>query len=67
MFCPSMTIECGARFLTDHLDGDHYFSIHRSGHNLDRCRTQFKLAADMEQHWDEMHAIVQGEAAKLRY
>ena len=21
-----MTIECGARFLTDHLDGDHYFS-----------------------------------------
>ncbi len=62
-----MTIECGARFLTDHLDGDHYFSIHRSGHNLDRCRTQFKLAADMEQHWDEMHAIVQEEAAKLRY
>lgn len=62
-----MTIECGARFLTDHLDGDHYFSIHRSGHNLDRCRTQFKLAADMEQHWDKMHAIVQEEAAKLRY
>lgn len=61
-----MTIECGARFLTDHLDGDHYFSIHRSGHNLDRCRTQFKLAADMEQHWDEMHAIVQEEAVKIR-
>ena len=61
-----MTIECGARFLTDHLDGDHYFSIHRSGHNLDRCRTQFKLAADMERHWEEMHAIVREEAANVR-
>ena len=44
-----MTFECGMRFLTDYLEGDHYFKIHREGHNLDRCRTQFKLVADMEQ------------------
>lgn len=31
-----MTMECGARFLTDYLDGDVYFSIHRPEHNLDR-------------------------------
>lgn len=53
-----MTYECGMRFLTDHLEGDHYFRIHREGHNLDRCRTQFKLVSDMEQNWDEMNKIV---------
>ena len=40
-----MTYESGVRFLTDHLDGDVYFRIHRPGHNLDRARTQFALAA----------------------
>ena len=54
-----MTLECGLRFLTDYLDGDHYFAIHRPGHNLDRARTQFKLVADMESKWEEMHEIVQ--------
>lgn len=53
-----MTLECGVRFLTDYLDGDHYFTIHREGQNLDRCRTQFKLVADMEAKWDRMHQIV---------
>ena len=54
-----MTFECGMRFLTDYLQGDVYFKIHREGHNLDRCRTQFKLVEDMEQKWDTMCAIVQ--------
>lgn len=53
-----MTFECGMRFLTDYLQGDTYFKIHREGHNLDRCRTQFKLVADMEAKWDTMKAIV---------
>lgn len=53
-----MTFECGMRFLTDYLQGDTYFKIHREGHNLDRCRTQFKLVADMETKWDTMNAIV---------
>ena len=53
-----MTFECGMRFLTDYLEGDHYFKIHREGHNLDRCRTQFKLVKDMEEKWDTMNAIV---------
>ncbi len=53
-----MTLECGVRFLTDYLEGDVYFSIHRPEHNLDRARTQFKLVADMESKWDQMAAIV---------
>lgn len=53
-----MTYECGMRFLTDYLEGDTYFKIHRNKHNLDRCRTQFKLVEDMEKKWDEMERIV---------
>ena len=52
-----MTYECGMRFLADYLEGDHYFKIHREGHNLDRARTQFKLVADMESKWDTMAEI----------
>ncbi len=43
-----MTLECGTRFLTDYISGDVYFKIHHPKQNLDRCRTQFKLVADME-------------------
>ena len=57
-----MTMECGVRFLTDYLDGDHYFAVHRDGQNLDRARTQFRLVADMEKKWDEMRKIVEEEA-----
>lgn len=53
-----MTLECGIRFLTDYLEGDHYFATHRPGQNLDRCRTQFKLVSDMERAWDDMAAVV---------
>lgn len=53
-----MTLECGIRFLTDYLDGDHYFRIHYPEQNLDRCRTQFKLVSDMEEQFEAMAAVV---------
>ena len=53
-----ITLECGLRFLTDYLDGDNYFGIHYPEQNLDRCRTQFKLVADMETKWEAMEKIV---------
>ena len=59
-----MTLECGMRFLTDYLEGDTYFRIHREKHNLDRARNQFRLVASMEENWDEMCAIVKRLAAK---
>lgn len=58
MGAKSMTFECGMRFLTDYLQGDTYFKIHREHHNLDRCRTQLKLVADMENKWEQMNQIV---------
>ncbi len=54
-----MTLECGIRFLTDYLQGDTYFKVSRPLQNLERCRTQFRLVAEMEEHWQEMGAIVQ--------
>ena len=42
-----MCFMIGIRFLTDHLDGDNYFTIHREGHNLDRARNQFALYQDL--------------------
>jgi len=59
-----MTLECGVRFLTDYLEGDHYFAVHRPGHNLDRTRTQFKLVSDMERKWDDMCQIVRKAKGK---
>ncbi len=53
-----MTFECGIRFLTDHLNGDVYFKIHRENHNLDRCRTQFEMVRDIESKFEQMAEIV---------
>lgn len=54
-----MTLECGMRFLADYLEGDVYFKIAREKHNLDRCRTQFALVADMEKKWQQMCELCQ--------
>jgi aminoglycoside phosphotransferase (APT) family kinase protein len=49
-----ITFEIGIRFLSDYLSGDPYFKVHRDGHNLDRCRTQFKLVESIEQQEEAM-------------
>ena len=53
-----MTFECGVRFLTDYLEGDAYFRIHRPLHNLERARAQLHLAADMARRRDEMRKAI---------
>ncbi len=52
-----ITLETGMRFLSDYLNGDVYFAIHRENHNLDRARTQLKLVYDMESKMDIMNSI----------
>lgn len=54
----TITLEQGMRFLTDYLQGDIYYHTQRDGQNLDRCRTQLALAADMERKWERMEAAV---------
>jgi hypothetical protein len=53
-----ITFEIGIRFLTDFLSGDTYFRIHRPAHNLDRCRTQFKLVESIEKQEQAMQKYV---------
>mmetsp|Transcript_9750 Transcript_9750/g.16150 ORF Transcript_9750/g.16150 Transcript_9750/m.16150 type:complete len:391 (-) Transcript_9750:56-1228(-) len=60
-----VTMTIGLRFLADHLAGDKYFKTQRKAQNLDRCRTQFKTAEEMEKRYDEMKAIV--EKYRRRY
>ena len=61
-----ITIELATRFMKDYLDGDHYFKIAYPEHNLDRARSQMKLAADMQAKFDDMNRIVAEVAAKVR-
>jgi hypothetical protein len=62
----SLTI--GLRFLTDYLNGDTYFRVHRPNHNLDRCRTQLKLVASITEQEEAMNRVIArlsaGEAPK---
>ena len=53
-----ITFEIGVRFLTDYLNGDTYFKVHRQGHNLDRCRTQFALVKSIEQQEEQMNRLI---------
>ena len=59
-----LALELGIRFLTDYLQGDQYFRIHRQQHNLDRARTQLKMTAEIERVMDSMQAVVDDLAYK---
>lgn len=61
-----MTFECGMRFLTDYLNGDTYFRIAYDDHNLDRCRTQFRLVEDMERKMEDMKATTQEIYSRIK-
>ena len=52
-------LENALRFLTDHLEGDMYFRIHRPGHNLDRCRTQLAFFHDLEERGDALRRRIE--------
>jgi Ser/Thr protein kinase RdoA (MazF antagonist) len=53
-----ISLEIGVRFLTDFLQGDVYFKTRRAPHNLERCRTQFKLVQSIEEQEKEMNDLV---------
>jgi len=54
----TITLELACRFLTDYLEGDHYFKTLYPDHNLVRARAQIKLAQDMDRKKQEMQSIV---------
>lgn len=54
-----ITIEQVLRFLMDYIDGDNYYRTEYEDHNLVRTRAQIKLCESMEEHYDEMQALVE--------
>jgi hypothetical protein len=52
----------GVRFLTDHLAGDRYFRVTRPRQNLDRARTQLRLAAAFDAARGRLEAILRALA-----
>lgn len=53
-----ITFELALRFLTDYLNGDTYFKVHRPAHNLDRCRAQFALVASLEEQQAPIDQVI---------
>jgi hypothetical protein len=58
-FAPRLiTYTIAVRFLTDYIDGDHYFKIHHEHHNLQRTKAQLKLVESMEEQYEDMRKII---------
>jgi Ser/Thr protein kinase RdoA (MazF antagonist) len=58
-FAPKLiTYTIAIRFLTDFIDGDHYFKTHHELHNLQRARAQLKLVKSMEDQYGDMQKII---------
>ena len=57
-----IVLEAGLRFLTDHLEGDGYFRVHREGQNLDRARVQFRYLRELLAHGDELRRRIEDTA-----
>ena len=62
-----VTFTIGIRFLTDYLNGDTYFKIHRDGHNLDRYRVQAKMVESIEEQEDAMASVLKAATAPRRH
>ena len=56
--CTLMTYLQAVRFLTDYLDGDHYYPITYPEHNLQRAKVQVRLLQDMERQFDKMNQFI---------
>jgi Ser/Thr protein kinase RdoA (MazF antagonist) len=54
-----ITHQLGIRFLTDFLEGDHYFKTSREDQNLHRCRKQILMVRSMEHQFEAMSRTVE--------
>lgn len=51
-------LNLGVRFLTDYIEGDHYFGGHYPDHNLDRARVQFEIVQLFDRNREAMEESV---------
>lgn len=62
--CRTITLELAMRFLDDYINGDTYFRCKYENHNLVRAQNQLVLLGSMEEHYDEMCAIINNILAR---
>ena len=62
-----ITCEIAMRFLDDYIDGDHYFKIAYSDHNLVRARCQIQMVKELDKKEKEIHAIINRILTELEY
>ncbi|TWX53071.1 phosphotransferase enzyme family protein [Colwellia hornerae] len=48
----------GVRFLTDYLDGDHYFHVKHQSHNLERAKNQLNLYHLLHKNREKLDKII---------
>jgi Ser/Thr protein kinase RdoA (MazF antagonist) len=60
-----IVLEQSLRFLTDFLEGDVYYRTQRKTQNLDRCRTQVRLLASLEEQGDRLRRRVEEIAREV--
>ncbi|QBF83442.1 aminoglycoside phosphotransferase family protein [Shewanella maritima] len=53
----AMALMLGCRFLTDHLNGDVYFAVHRPQHNLDRAANQLTIYQSLLAQESQLQAL----------
>lgn len=58
-----LALELSMRFLADYLNGDQYFRVKHARQNLDRARTQLKLAEEIAHSEEAMNAYVKKVAS----
>jgi Ser/Thr protein kinase RdoA (MazF antagonist) len=54
------------RFLTDYLEGDHYFKIHSPEHNLHRTKAQLQLVLKLEEQEQKFHLYIKSTWEKYK-
>jgi len=54
------------RFLTDFLEGDHYYKVRHPDHNLQRTRAQLRLVEQLEVHEAELKGIIERVVSRYR-
>jgi len=60
-----ITYEQVLRFLMDYIDGDKYYKVKSSEHNLTRTKAQYKLLTSMEEQFEEMTKFVEQHSKQL--
>jgi hypothetical protein len=59
----AITLIMSLRFLTDYLQGDHYFKTTSENHNLERSRNQIRLNKEIVKNYEKLEKIIKSHVS----